>query len=86
MGHVGGAQDKETGGFMRVRMCSEWVKYAEELASLHMLGVVYREHGDIGALAQTAAGVYVQVNGALITDLDQQAVAVAIAKAPDQGA
>ena len=66
---------------MRVRICSEWVKYAEEMTGLRMIGVVYREHGEVGALARTAAGVYVQLNGALINDLDQQAVAAAIAKA-----
>lgn len=64
---------------MRVYLDSDWTPYALEVAGLDMLGVVRSESGDVGALAQTHAGVYVQVIGALIRDLDQDRVKVEIA-------
>ena len=69
---------------MRVSLNSDWRRYASELAGFTMLGVVHGDNGEVGALAQTAFGVYVQVNGALIRDLDQEMVRVEIAIARRQ--
>ncbi|MEO0035371.1 MAG: hypothetical protein RLZZ501_1394 [Pseudomonadota bacterium] len=43
-----------------------------------MLGTVTRASGETGALARTAAGVYVQVNGAVVRTVDQRKVATCL--------
>ncbi len=65
---------------MRVYLNSNWTQYASSLAGFTMLGVVRHDDGDAGALVLTPLGKYMQVNGALIQELDQEAVKLEIAK------
>jgi hypothetical protein len=64
---------------MDIRLGPDWSTHATALSGLQMLGVITLDSGDAGALARTAAGVYVQVNGALVRDLDQPKVEEALA-------
>jgi hypothetical protein len=61
---------------MRVYLNTDWSRYASKLAGFTMLGVICHDNGDAGALALTPLGKYIQVNGALIRELNQDAVKV----------
>jgi hypothetical protein len=62
-----------------VDLSGDWRAFAQPLSGFEMIGTVRTPHSGEGALARSLAlGLYVQVNGAAIIRIDQEALARAL--------